>query len=200
MWMGPLPLAHAQERHPVSHAAISHSESSLLALGFCLSLLRFSFFLFFLLLHLLFLFFSFPFLVLFVCFAYVHNFYRVGLVAPFISFYFQLSCFSALWAWYLRGAHVHDLQDVLVTYTPILQGYKYMHTHIKLLGWDTGPAATRRQDSLTAWRWRWFNHLTHSLFMIDGRSAHVMGGQPTWRAVSPCDARPTGACPVQPRL
>ena len=43
MWMGPLPLAHAQDRHPVSHAAISHSESDLLALGFCLSLLRFSF-------------------------------------------------------------------------------------------------------------------------------------------------------------
>ena len=31
------------DRHPVSHAAISHGESSLLALGFCLSLLCFSF-------------------------------------------------------------------------------------------------------------------------------------------------------------
>ena len=32
-----------RDRHPVSHAAISHSERGLLALGFCLSLLCFSF-------------------------------------------------------------------------------------------------------------------------------------------------------------
>ena len=31
------------------------------------------------------------------------------------------------------------LEDVLVTYTPILHGYKYLHTHNKVVGWDTGP-------------------------------------------------------------
>ena len=33
------------------------------------------------------------------------------------------------------------LEDVVATYTPILHGYKYLHTHNKVLGWDTGPAA-----------------------------------------------------------
>ena len=31
------------------------------------------------------------------------------------------------------------LEDVLVTYTPILHGYKYLHTHNKVVDWDTRP-------------------------------------------------------------
>ena len=31
------------------------------------------------------------------------------------------------------------LEDVLVTYTPILHGYKHLHTHNKVVGWDIGP-------------------------------------------------------------
>ena len=31
------------------------------------------------------------------------------------------------------------LEDVLLTYTSILHGYKYLHTHNKVVGFDTWP-------------------------------------------------------------
>ena len=52
------------------------------------------------------------------------------------------------------------LEDVLVTYTPILHSCKYLHTHNKVLGWDTGPIDSR------------------AVRPCDGLSAHVAGGQP----------------------
>ena len=44
----------------------------------------------------------------------------------------------------------------------------------------------------TAW------HLAY--IMIDGRSAHITGGQSTWWAVSPYDARPAAHVQSQPKL
>ena len=82
MRMGPLPLMHEQDKHPVVHAAICPLAEAVCFLWIlvsrCFVLFFFSFFGLFVACF-----------VLFDCFVYWHDIYLVGLVAPFSSFAFN---------------------------------------------------------------------------------------------------------------
>ena len=70
-----------------------------------------------------------------------------SLLSPVLYYLFSCFCLflclmSVISVW---NPLFRVLQDVLITYTPILHGYKYLHTHNELLGWDTGPSAPDQQ-------------------------------------------------------